>query len=864
MDKYEYKVRAEEIKALIVRKEYAEAVKIADTIDWRRVKSVMMLCTVSDLYKINRRFDESKELLLLAYDRHPGGRMIIYSLCELSIKIGDIVQAVEYYKEFVQIAPKDTGRYILQYKLYEAQEVTLEERIAVLEEFKKRDYREKWAYELAYLYHRVGLATKCVEECDELILWFGKGKYVIKAMELKMLHQPLTDSQQLRYRELKGIKPLPPEEETEKEELPIEIKERGVSEAPTQEIPVKEMEIRVKPMRVGKYDTINLQKALAESMKEVLEERGTTEEEQETQPVQTGDWDTGEIEGEERQRSVPWERKEAAPSAVEALPEADTEDEEEGPGEFTREIVAPLLQNTDELTQITEDMLDAAEAEEKKEKPAQGKQPPERAPEPEPKAEEIFFEDKTAELRPQEIERQTQGKSGTQEQLKPEIAQILSQEYDGQIKLVVPDAEAVEKQITGQMSIEDVLTEWEKTKKNNEHKRAEEVRQRVLQQTGAMFSEFDASAKSGILAELDEAAAVREEEEKRREAAAARAADQAGEEKKQESAPATKQEDVQESGEVEEIILGETAEMPDNIESAMEAALEETSGREEEDEAEENAEETSETEEDEAGEKEAEKEAGAPKRQKTRPLTDDEKDLYGSFIQTKREKNQIIHAVDDMSLAPFTGNVIITGDAGVEKVELAKNLIKEIQMSDANFSGKVAKITGKALNKKDVEATLGKMPNGALIIEKAGDMTPETLEAMNKTLEKGKGGIIIIMEDTKRAVNAMLESYQKIGGNFTSRIDIEALGNDALVAYGKRYAKELEYTIDEFGILALYTKIGDMQTSEHVVTAAEVREMIDDAIDSANRKNLKHLMDILLGKRYDDEDMVILREKDFI
>ena len=199
MDKYEYKVRAEEIKALIAEGEFAEAVKIADTIDWRRVKSVMMLCTISDLYKINRRFQESKDILLMAYERHPGGRLIVYSLCELSIKMREVVQGIEYYKEFVQIAPKDTGRYILQYKLYEAQDVGLEERIGVLEELKKRDYREKWAYELAYLYHRVGLATRCVEECDELILWFGDGKYVVKAMELKMLHQPLTAAQQEKY-----------------------------------------------------------------------------------------------------------------------------------------------------------------------------------------------------------------------------------------------------------------------------------------------------------------------------------------------------------------------------------------------------------------------------------------------------------------------------------------------------------------------------------------------------------------------------------------------------------------------------------------------------------------------------------------
>lgn len=199
MDKYEYKIRSEEIKSLIAEGAYAEAAEIADTIDWRRVKSVMMLCTVSDLYKVNRRYEDAKNMLLLAYEKKPGGRTICYSLCELCIKTEEFVQAVNYYNEFTRVAPKDPERYILQYRLYEAQNVNLEERIGVLEELKKRDYREKWAYELAYLYHRVGLATRCVEECDELILWFGEGKYVIKAMELKMLHQPLSFSQQEAY-----------------------------------------------------------------------------------------------------------------------------------------------------------------------------------------------------------------------------------------------------------------------------------------------------------------------------------------------------------------------------------------------------------------------------------------------------------------------------------------------------------------------------------------------------------------------------------------------------------------------------------------------------------------------------------------
>lgn len=263
-----------------------EAASIADTIDWTKVKSVMMLCTISDLYKINRRLEDARDLLLLAYDRYPGGRSIVYSLCELFIKMGDVVQAVEYYKEFVQIAPKDTGRYILQYKLYEAQDVSIEERIEVLKELKSKEYIEKWAYELAYLYHRIGLATKCVEECDELILWFGEGRYVMKAMELKMLHEPLTPSQEEKYAEMKGeivrqkaaeetgeVYPEAPEEEKPEEE---------VDESPTKEILMSDPDdIQVKVMNVGQYDTINMQKELAANMKELWDQKTDKEPEAE-------------------------------------------------------------------------------------------------------------------------------------------------------------------------------------------------------------------------------------------------------------------------------------------------------------------------------------------------------------------------------------------------------------------------------------------------------------------------------------------------------------------------------------------------------------------------------------------------------
>lgn len=893
MDKYEYKVKADEIKALIAQKKYTDAVKIADSIDWTRVRSILMLCTISDLYKINRRLEESRDILLMAYERNPNGRTIVYSLCELSIKLGEVVQAVEYYKEYVQLAPKDTGRYILQYKLYEAQEVSLEERIAVLEEFKKRDYREKWAYELAYLYHRVGLATRCVEECDDLILWFGEGKYVLKAMELKMLHQPLTGVQQKRYSLMKGLEPA---EEENGEEQGYEMQEYSQEHQDEE----ADMDIQIRPMRMGQYDTINLQKELAENMKEfLLEEQDPSQE--------TGSTALEEIRYEEE------------------TPLFEEEDQEAG--SMTQEIVAKLFENTGEIKQITPPLEEEYYPEEEygeeypeeeygqdelypeeeypeeypeeeytqeEEYPAQEYEQDEEYPEEEypeeddgvkkpvfsvvkdeaePQAEEIFFEDRTEEM-----------PSVLQEELDPEIARMLSQEYDGQISLVVPEAEKVEKQITGQISIEDVLVEWEKMKRANEQKRAEDVRKRVIEQTGAMFSEFDAATRNGILEQLEEAA--RKQEAGERLSEAGEFDEEAAEELYEEEAGTEDGEELteEETGAEDEAYreeetaaedLPEAEASPDDEAETEELPAEEAL-------AEEDSAETAPAESETKSETESEidsaiksdtKKVHPDAKQKTqslseegagRAMTEEETQAFSGYIQTKQEKAQIVNAIDSISLAPCTGNVIITGDGGADTVELAKELIKQVQQSDSNFSGKVAKISGKAMNSKDVEATLGRIPNGALIIEKAGDLKPETLKTLNKVLEKDRGGLIILMEDVRKAIDHMLEGFPDIQKNFNARIDIEALSNDALVDYGRKYAVSMEYTLDDLSQLALYTRIADMQTSEHAVTTADVREIIDEAIESANRKNIGHFKDLLLAKRYDEEDMIILREKDFI
>ena len=867
MDKSEYKLRAEEIKDLISRGEYAQAAEIADTIDWRRVKSVMMLCTISDLYKINRRYEDARDMLLLAYERRPGGRTICYSLCELSIKMEEYVQAIEYYKEFVQVAPKDPGRYILQYKLYEAQDVSLEERIAVLEELKKRDYREKWAYELAYLYHRVGLAARCVEECDELILWFGEGKYVIKAMELKMLHQPLTPEQQEKYDhrfDAPGTQqysqnyaqdPGYGQNETydpnqgyvqdgsydpnqgyaqggsydpnqgyaqdgsydpnqgyaqdgnydpnqgyaqdgSYDSDPDNVQEgaydqviddtRVYEPVQPQQAPAQpaedDFDIHVKTMDVGQYNTINLQAELAAGLREVLSEDHAKE---------TSDSIT---------RSIVAPMIDPGDSDTESLdyPEiADVSEDDLEPETEQMESSEVFFGETGEIGDLSQ--VPQVETEE-----ILPEEPVVRRTDVVPELSEV---QKTPEV--QEIVKEPETQKVPEAPVEPpkELADVLAQESDGQISLVMPEAESIEKQITGQMNIEDILAEWERKKKENLEKREEEVRQHVLQQTGAMFTEFEQAVRDGLLEKLEkekaadtadtvaedttdtdeveeleeitEEPATEEPVEELTEAAPAEEAEQepveelpeedAVEELAEEPAYEPEAEEFEEPAEPEaeiyeqeEIVDEEQAEPEEAMDDepveeptaeAVESVDEETAREE----IELTAEETPE-----AGEAPEQPERPAVERDKAkvRALTREERELYAPFIQSRSAREQLVKAIDNISLAAYTGNVIITGEEGMDTLSLAKNMVREIQATDSNFSGKVAKISGHALNKKDTADTLSKLKNGALIICKASEMNDATANVLHKALQQESQGIVIILEDTKRDIDKFLEKHE--------------------------------------------------------------------------------------------------------
>ena len=747
-----------------------------------------------------------------------------------------------------------------------------------------------------------------MEECDEMFLWFGDGRYVLKALELKQLHQPLTEEQQQKYEQMKHTGGIieadivtegkaireEAEKETEDEEDDEFSKAQNVLTDPTQELPGKELDdIQVKTVDVSQYNTINLQRELAESMKEFLND----------QPVE-------QIQEDEEEQ----EAEEASSSVEEAAPEEKTQSGE----------LPPIRQDTDEMQMISEEMLSERSAE-----PVKPSESLENT-----SSEEVFFgntsevniNDVVSELVEKDAE--TAKNIASMQESVSKVAQrheytegkaihipaaspspsvsntgvirtfhkpsgydnILSQEYDGQISLVVPEEEKIEKQITGQLSIDDVMAEWERMKKENEQKMLAEIKQRVHKQTDSLFADFDEATKTGLLEELEKAmmdAAIKESKKKADEQRPKVVKVSDIESQAKDDKPLTEEEPSTEETRVEEILneVSETEMVPEEVsEETVETEAEqeqipekvpevEPESTEDSDEAaESHSEEKSaeELQEESVNVDEADPSSEAEQKEKTedksqaREMTKSEREQFAPFIHHKKTRRQIVEAIDNISMASYTGNVVITGEEGTGTTALAKLLVKEIQLSDNNFSGKVAKISGSNMNKKDVGATLSKLSGGALIIESAATMKRNTVDALVKELNQEGRGLIVLLEDKKDSMEKFLSKHAALNNLFNLRVDVEALDDQTLVKYAKKYALDQEYVIDELGVLALHTRIADMQTSDHEVTLAEIEEIVDEAIYYADKKTPKHFFDILLGKRYDEEDMIILREKDFM
>lgn len=884
MDKYEYNLKLDQIKALSAEEGYMSAAEIADSINWNKIKNVNTLVKIGEIYEKAERYQDARDILLMAYDRSPIGRMIIYRLAEVAIKMGDYDAATEYYDEFVEIAPHDDMKYVLRYAIKKGQGASFDELITILEEYKDEEYTEEWAYELAYLYHKAGKADKCIDACDELILWFGDGPYVERALELKMLYQPLTKAQEEKYRRFKAENEKPAKINDE-----AEVTEIGAMEmVKGGEIVHDDVTIPQITVNQEKFNTVNLQQEIAKGMQQIMEAKGKNE------VADTMD---------------------TIKKIVEDIPYLKLEKEQE-----------EYVQQPEETEHIaTDEEIDGS--------------------------------------------------------LKLNFKELLGEDADGQMSMVMSEKTQLEHQITGQMSIQDVLEEWEKTRhaaeialKEAEQQKLESAKARALQEAGDIMErlndvipKLDAGVTPKELLEeeylkvpvdiIEQKAAVKEPEEEQKpdmqelyadetvdevqepqeapedtideaqepQEASEEAIDEAQE---PQEAPEDTIDEVQESqevpedaadevrepvGEPEDIIMAEESEkdeilmqpttMMPEITDDMLNVDDDTSDDETSQEKENVSEKrdfdhvTSFIEQEIA--KMTAKNPGLEKKldmAKTRKmpdislpedldseeddsklketkhikeLTSEQKAIFSYFIPVKGMEDQICKAYNAV-LDHFnrkenasTGNLIIQGEQGCGKTMLATSFIKVLQKDGEQLTGKMGKIDAAALNKKDVQQVVRKITGGCLIIERAGDIDRSIAAQLSFLMEHDITGTLYILEDTSKGIKKALSMDEGFASKFTEKISVPIFTNDELVLFAKSYSAELGYKIDEMAILALHNRISNIERIDQATTLTEVKDIIDEAIDREAHSGLKKAISILTARRYTDDDRIVLKEDHF-
>lgn len=860
MDKYEYNLKLDQIKALSAEEGYMSAAEIADSINWNKIKNVNTLVKIGEIYEKAERYQDARDILLMAYDRSPIGRMIIYRLAEVAIKMGDYDAATEYYDEFVEIAPHDDMKYVLRYAIKKGQGASFDELITILEEYKDEEYTEEWAYELAYLYHKAGKADKCIDACDELILWFGDGPYVERALELKMLYQPLTKAQEEKYRRFKAEKEKPAKIKDE-----AEVTEIGAMEmVKGGEIVHDDVTIPQITVNQEKFNTVNLQQEIAKGMQQLMEAKGKNE------VADTMD---------------------TIKKIVEDIPYLKLEKEQE-----------EYVQQPEETEHIaTDEEIDGS--------------------------------------------------------LKLNFKELLGEDADGQMSMVMSEKTQLEHQITGQMSIHDVLEEWEKTRhaaeialKEAEQQKLESAKARALQEAGDIMErlndvipKLDAGVTPKELLEeeylkvpvdiIEQKAAVKEPEEEQKPDMQELYADETVDEVQEpqeapEEAIEEAIEEVQESrevpeeaadearepvGEPEDIIMAEESEkdeilmqpttMMPEITDDMLNVDDDTSDDETSQEKENVSEKrdfdhvTSFIEQEIA--KMTAKNPGLEKKldmAKTRKmpdislpedldseeddsklketkhikeLTSEQKAIFSYFIPVKGMEDQICKAYNAV-LDHFnrkenasTGNLIIQGEQGCGKTMLATSFIKVLQKDGEQLTGKMGKIDAAALNKKDVQQVVRKITGGCLIIERAGDIDRSIAAQLSFLMEHDITGTLYILEDTSKGIKKALSMDEGFASKFTEKISVPIFTNDELVLFAKSYSAELGYKIDEMAILALHNRISNIERIDQATTLTEVKDIIDEAIDREAHSGLKKAISILTAKRYTDDDRIVLKEDHF-
>lgn len=858
MDKYEYKVKLAQIEKLVAKKDFVTAAKIADGIDWRKVKSVTTLTMIADIYEATDRLEDCYEILNMVYDRSPIGRGVVYRLAEIATKMHDFEEAIDLYKEFVRIAPHDLSKYILKYQIYRERGSSVADQIVILEEFKSHEYDEKWSYELACLYEEAGMIDRCIEECDELILWFSEGEYVIKAMELKMKYQELTASQKEKYEHRYDYqeKAAEPEAYFDDDETLDELTEEIVTAeepAPEEKLKKKEETVQeeepddtpqVSVINTNKFSTMNLQEELAKGLQMILSQ---TEEEPEQKaenseflPVREKTVQTGEesVTGEVNEEPSGGEASTGEPTVetvkkepVEAMEAAKEEAVLQKPEEALK------TENLSETAELHTEILKYAAA------------PPER-----------------------------------------KMEEMLLMEEDGQISLAIGEENILEKQITGQMTIGEILEAWEE-KKRQARKQMEnsgDKKQAVLFETGEitnLLQDFIPRTPKDVqqMIEEIEAEAVSSEKE----------AKQQEQPKTEEAVLPEKEAKQQERAEAEKAVLpieeekaGKQTETLEAAQSAKETFAELEKLLMAEISTEEASDETQELEDDLPQDIEGEEAVVqqntasmldaieralameiAPVETSGKYLTEEQEKIFAYFTSVSGMKKQLVTLLnEDAAYAGMEnsriGNLIITGHPGNGKTTLAIDIVKAFQKQRQEKGGKLAKVSGDGLNKKNPEEVVRKLGGGALIIERAGALNDATVEKLSSAMEGVTGGLLVILEDDAGEINTLLGKHEGFAAKFNRSIDIPIFSNDELVAFGKSYAEEQEYFFDEMAVLALYDSIGVRQTADHVVNITEVKEFVDDAIEHAEKKS-RGIFAKLSKKRIDEYGNKLLLEEDF-
>ena len=821
MDKYEYRLKAEQIEKLVKKKDYAGAAKIADTIDWRRVKNVNMLYIVSEIYEATERYGECMEILDIAYDRAPVGRMLLYRMTEVCTKMNNFDEAIALYREFVKVAPHDQSRYILKYQIYRERGSSLEDQIKILNEYKTHEYQEKWAYELAALYDEAGMQEECVRECDELILWFSEGEYVAKALKLKQKYEPLTEAQKEKYHsEVKGA--------------PASIGGDDFEEP------------EVTEFDPGRFNTMNLQAELAGNLDELLQEDAT---------IDLPDLGFGEAPPEEA------EEPDFREDGTIELPDLGFGEE---PPEKAEE---PDFREdgTIELPDLGFGEEPPEEAEEEREPDFRedgtielpdlgfGEAPPEKAEEPD------FREDGTIDLPVFGFGEETPEETEEESEPEPNVWK------DGMIEL--PDsgfgsgtAKETEEEIsfpeetsesghegTEQLSVNEILDEWEQKKAKTEAlleagaREEQKRREKVKQETAELIkliegvSDMIPEDVQRILQEADEERKARETASVITEDDLPQDLDDGIEEEEEEEEEELAIEFVEEpsSGSEKKRLSGDTTSlnMIQELERSLAAEVSEmaiNSGH----------------------------------------LTEEQARLFAYFTSVKGMSQQLSVLFKGDSREGMTnssrGNLIVTGKQGNGKTTLAIDIVKALQKQQQIGGNKLAKISGQKLNTKDVYEVLTRLKGGALIIEGAGGLSDATMMALSLVMEADTGGLLVILEDTAEEIERLFHKNKNFASKFEHSIDIPVFTNDELVAFGTSYALEQEYSFDEFGKLALYDRIGSRQTNDHLVTVAEVKEIIDRAIEHAEKAGVRRILDRITRKSVDEFGNRLLREADFM